>query len=332
MNNKNLTIGAAIVAALVVLTLVGWFAFKPAPTMLQGEVDAKEIKVASKLAGRVNSIPVKEGQKVTRGEVLLTISSPEVEAKLEQARAARSAAVAQKNKADKGTRVEKIVAAKNMWMKAQAASELAAKTYERVLNLYNEGVIPLQQKDEAETQKEAAEMTARAARAQYDMAVKGARSEDKAAADAMVEQANGAVSEVESYLKETKLEAPIDGEISNIIPGEGELISTGFPVITIVDLNDIWVTFNIREDMLAKMRMGDEFNVSIPALGKQEVTVKITYINPLGDYATWRATRSTGDFDMKTFEVRAVPVKKLDGMRPGMSALINWDKYKPLNR
>lgn len=332
MNKNRLFIIITVVIILLGVSLIGWFTMKPAATILQGQVEATEVKVATKLVGRVEKLLVQEGDKVVAGQQLLLLDSPEVHAKMEQAQAARSAALAQKNKADNGARIEQIQGAQNMWLKAQAGADLAAKTYERVLNLYNDGVVPMQKRDEAETQLKAAELTAKAAKANYEMAKKGARSEDIDAAGAMVLRADGAIAEVNAYLNETTLSAPIAGEVSNIIPAQGELVSPGFPVITLVDLTDAWVTFNIREDYLVKLHMGDEITVDIPALGKNDVKMKINYINPLGEYATWRATKSTGDFDMKTFEVRAIPTAAIKGLRPGMSALFNWSRYQPANR
>jgi HlyD family secretion protein len=328
MKNKNFTIGIGITIILLFLVFSGWVLMKPQPMILQGEVEATQIKVASKLVGRINSILVKEGQKVDKDALLIEINSPEVEAKLKQAKAAKNAALAQSNKAKKGARSEQISAARTMWLKAEAAADFAKKSFERVNNLYKEGVIAAQKKDEVETKMKAAQLTAEAAKSQYDMAMKGARVEDKAAALALVDRASGAISEVESYIKEKQLSAPISGEIASINAEQGELITPGFPVVNIVDLNDIWITINIREDFLSKFKMGTEFQAKLPALDNKVVKFKVNYISSLGGFATWRATKTAGDFDMKTFEVRAVPVENVSGMRPGMSVLVNWDDLK----
>ena len=330
-NKRNFFVISGIVVGLVILTIAGWILLKPIPLTIQGEVEAKEIKVASKLPGRIAQILVREGDVVKKGDTLILLDSPEIRAKMAQAQAAQRAAGAQRDKANSGARRQDVEAAFNMWQKAKAGSELADKTYQRVKNLFNDGVVPLQKLDEAEASMRAAKTTEVAAKAQYSMAEEGARKEDKNAASAIWEQASGVVSEVGSYLAETIIKAPSDGEVITIISENGELVGTGFPIITLVDLSDIWVTFNLREDLIAKIKMGDEFVASFPALGNKEITLKVNYIKVLGDFATWHSTKTSGDFDQKTFEVRAVPTGKIEGMRPGMSAIVNWDSLSPKN-
>ena len=213
-----------------------------------------------------------------------------------------------------------------MWKKAEAGVSIAEKSYNRVQSLFDKGVIAAQKRDEVEAQYKAAVATAKAAKSQYDMAVNGAEQEDKQAAQALVDRAKGAVSEVSAYLNEVHLTAPISGEISEIFPKQGELIGTGSPVMNIVDLNDIWFTFNVREDLLYKFKQGAVIKANVPALNNQEVEIRVNYIKALGSYATWKATKLVGDYDTKTFEVRAVPVKTVEGLRPGMSVLITWDE------
>jgi HlyD family secretion protein len=260
--------------------------------------------------------------------LLFTIKSPEIAAKLAQANAALKGANAQNSKAIAGADVEDIQAAHDNYIKAQSAFQLAEKTFNRVNNLAKEGVLPAQKRDEAETQMTAARETANAAKAIWDKAKKGARIEDKEAAVSMVDRAKGAIQEIESYVHETFIYAPSDGEISNIIAESGELVTAGYPVVTIMKLNDSWVTFNLREDLLSSIRMGSTFKASFPALGNKEILLKVSYINPLGNFATWNATKTSGDFDMKTFEVHAVPVDKVEGLRPGMSALVDWKEVQ----
>lgn len=324
MNNKVI-IGVSIIIALSLFSIIAWFVFEPADLIIQGEVEATEVKVASKLVGRIANMHVKEGEQVKKGQLLIELDSPEIHAKMEQVTALQKAAKAQSLKANNGARGEQVDGAFNVWQKAKAASDLMEKTYARVLNLYNEGVLPEQKKDETETKMKAAKLTENAAKSQYDMAKKGARYEDKSAALALVEQADGAVNEVNSYLSETNLKATISGEISSIIAEEGELIGSGVPVISIINLDDSWVTFNVREDLLSKIKKGMEFTAMFPALGEQNVKLKVTYIKALGNFASWRATKASGSFDMKTFEVRAVPVDKQIELRPGMTAVVNWD-------
>jgi HlyD family secretion protein len=321
-----------IVIIVIFLIYSTWIICRPRPLEVQGEVDATQIKVASKLVGRIDSLAVHKGDVVKKGQLLFTLKSPEIEAKLEQANAALKGAKAQNSKATAGAQTEDIEAAYNTYLKAQAAYELAEKTYERVNNLYKDGVMPAQKRDEAETQMKAAHETTNAAKAIWQKAKNGTRIEDKEAASAMVARAEGAIDEVVSYLNETNIYAPIDGEVSNIVAESGELVSAGYPVVTLVKLDDNWVTFNLREDLMASIRKGSEFTAKFPALGGKEIKLKVSYINVLGSYATWNATKTSGDFDMKTFEVHAVPVVKVDGLRPGMSALVDWKKVSDSNK
>ncbi|MCE1199599.1 MAG: efflux RND transporter periplasmic adaptor subunit [Marinilabiliales bacterium] len=318
-----------VAGALILLVIFVVYAIKiistPVPIEIQGEVEATQVKVASKLTARIDSLCVKKGDAVEPGTLLFTLISPELEAKMSQAAAVKQAAGAQRNKAYNGAQQEDIQAAFNNWQMAQAAAEYAKKTFARVQNLFREGVVPEQQKDEVETKMKAAIETEKAAHAIYEKARKGARPEDKEAAGALLLQAEGVVSEVSSYLNEKKINAPIKGEIANILAERGELIPAGYPVMSIVDLSDVWISFNLREDLLADIRKGSEIVAVIPALGKKSVRLKVSYINVLGDFATWNATKTRGDFDLKTFEVQAVPMEKVEGLRPGMSAIVNWD-------
>lgn len=294
------------------------------PDLVQGEVEAAQVDVSAKIPGRVAEVLVDVGQKVRKGDLLARLESPEIAAKLDQASAARAAASAQSAKADRGAREEEIRAAEGQWQRAEAAAALAKTTWERLERLSRDGVVPAQRRDEAEANWKAARAAADAAKAVHDMAVAGARREDREAAAAVVRQAQGAVSEVEAYLGETTLLAPRDGEVSarNVEPGE--LTAPGYPVVTLVDLSDAWVVFNLREDRLADLKVGDRLDARIPALGR-EVELRVTTLSPLADFATWRSTSASGGFDLKTFEVRAKPVAPVDGLRPGMSAVVDWD-------
>ena len=326
--NKTKTIIAGVAFAAIILFFVytGWILSKAVPLQIQGEVEATQFKVASKLIGRIDSLPVHKGETINKGDLLFTVSSPEVEAKLQQAFAAKLAAQAQKSKAYNGARSEDIQAAYNVYLKAEAATEFANKTFKRIDNLFQDGVVPAQKRDEIETKMKVAQESAKAAKAIWEKAQKGARMEDKKAAGALVQRAEAVIQEVSSYLGEMNILSPADGEIANIIAERGELIPAGYPVVTSVDLKDVWVTFNIREDLLAKVRKGSILPATFPAMGDKTIKLKISYINVLGDYANWNATKTRGDFDMKTFEVHARPVEKIEGLRPGMSALVNWDK------
>ncbi|MCC8088309.1 MAG: efflux RND transporter periplasmic adaptor subunit [Rikenellaceae bacterium] len=325
MKRNSIITGTLVTLAIIfVVLLMIWYTIKPEPVYIQGEVVVKSVKVSSKLSGRVDSLPVKEGQYVYKGQLLFVMSTPEVDAKFRQAEAARSAAVAQQQKADNGARPEEIEAAYNLWQTAQASLELAQKSYTRAQNLYAEGVVAKQALDEAEAAFKAAQSSTAAARSQYEMVMDGARREDKAAAGALVDQASGAVDEVESYIADSHQYAPFDAEIGSIIAEQGELIGSGYPIITLLDYSDMWVSFNIKEDLLPKIQMGTVLTAHVTALDRN-VTMKVNYISVQADYATWSATRTKGGFDIRTFEVRAVP-ENADGLRPGMTVIVNWDE------
>jgi HlyD family secretion protein len=329
MAKKGMLFGlTGIIVLLVLLTWSVIIISRPRPVEVQGEVDATQVKVASKIIGRLDSLPVHKGDAVNKGQLLFTLKSPEIGAKMDQANAALLGARAQNDKALTGAEQEDIEAARNMYMKAQAAVDLAQKTFDRISNLYKEGVVPGQKKDEAEAQLKAAQETANAAKEIWNKAKKGTRVEDKEAAKAMVFRAEGALEEVKSYLNETSIISPMDGEVADIIAESGELVSAGYPVLTIVNLNDCWVTFNLREDLLASLKMGSVFSAKVPALGNKPVQLKVTYIHPLGNFAIWNATKTSGDFDMKTFEVHARPEHAVEGLRPGMSVLVDWAEVK----
>jgi HlyD family secretion protein len=265
------------------------------------------------------------GQKVKKGDPLAVLESPEVRAKLEQVSALKDAASAQSNKAKTGAREEEIRGAENQWRRAEAAANLARTTWERLERLSRDGVVPAQRRDEAEANWKASKAAADGARAVYDMALAGARREDRDSAAAVVRQAQGAVSEVEAALNESTLLAPRDGEVAarNVEPGE--LVAPGYPVLTLVDLSDTWVVFNLREDRLAGLKTGDRLTGKVPALAR-DMELTVSAISPLADFATWRSTESSGGFDLKTFEVRARPVAAMEGLRPGMSVLVDWSR------
>ena len=324
---RNNIIGILAAAAVIVLSvvLISWYLNKRTPMLIQGTVECTTYKASSKVPGRIDEMKVEEGQRVEKGELLYMISTPELDAKLEQAEAVKSAAAALDAAAVAGARIQQIEAALNMWEKAQAGLELARKTYERVQNLYNEGVVPAQKFDEAEANYKAMEATALAAKAQYDMAVDGARKEDKEAAAARVRQAEGAVSEVQSYLVDASVYSPVTGEVSTIIAEEGELVGSGYPVVAILDMSHMWVAFNIKETLLPGMTIGTRMTGFVPALDR-DVEFEVTYIAPQADFATWAATRTQGGFDIRTFAVKARPTAPVENLRPGMSVLVDWDK------
>ena len=314
-NSNMLLAFLTLLGVIAIVAVVGFFMLRKGPEIIQGQAEVTEYRVSSKVPGRILEFRVKEGQSVNAGDTLAILEAPDVVAKMEQARAAEAAAQAQNAKAIKGAREEQIQAAYEMWQKAQAGVTIAEKSYQRVKNLYEQGVMPAQKLDEVTAQRDASIATEKAAKAQYTMA--------KMAAEALVNRAKGAVAEVESYIKETYLIAPAAGEVSEIFPKVGELVGTGAPIMNIAELNDMWVTFNVREDLLKNLTMGSEFEAVIPALDNKKIKLKVYYLKDLGTYAAWKATKTTGQFDLKTFEVKASPIEKVENLRPGMSVIID---------
>lgn len=321
--NYNLIAGvSALVAVVLLIAAAGYFVSKPKAVVLQGTAEASEYRISGKVPGRIEELYVREGQQISKGDTVVFIDSPEVRAKLAQANAAKAAAQAQSHKAQAGARSEEISGAYSIWQTAIVQEDVMKKSLDRIQRLYDQKVVSAQKYDEVKAKYDAAVATSAAAKSQYDMAVKGARAEDKQAAAALVAQADGAVMEVESYLGELYLTSPVSGIVSAVFPKQGELVGTGSPVMTIVDLSDVWFSFNVREDMLQGMNIGSELVLSIPALGDKQIKANISYMSVRESYATWKATRETDGYDAKTFEVRAVPTEKVDGLLPGMTALI----------
>ena len=325
--DKKFSINNMLLAFITFLGVVGLVAFTgfflltPPDDIIMGQAEATQVRISGKVPGRIEAYRFGEGDKVKAGDTLVFLDTPEVLAKLQQVEAVRRAAEAQNAKAIKGARAQEIAGAYEMWQKAKAGLDIAQKSYTRVQNLFDKGVMSAQKRDEAEANYKAMVATEKAAKSQYDMAVDGARTEDKAAAAALVQQAGGAVAEVESYLKEAALVSPIDGEVSERFPEVGELVGTGAPIMNITDLNDMWVTFSIREDHLKDIKIGSELDAFIPALDNRPVKLKVYYMKDMGTYAAWKATKTNGQFDSKTFEVRARPVEKVADLRPGMSVI-----------
>lgn len=327
---KKVNILAILIAIVLIVTavvLVGWHMVKSEPVLIQGTVECTSYKASSKIPGRIDALKVRQGDKVEKGQLLYVLSTPELNAKLQQAEAVRSAAKAIDDKALAGARSQQIEAALNLWQKAQAGKELAAKTYERVQNLYRDGVVPAQKLDEAKANYDAMVATESAAHSQYELAVDGASKEDKAAAAAQVRQAQGAVNEVEAYISDAMVYSPVTGEVSTVISEAGELVGSGYPVITILDLSDMWVTFNVKETMLPNITVGKKVKAYVPALDK-DVELVVTYIAVQADFATWNATRTRGGFDIRTFAVKMKPTIGIENLRPGMSVIVNWSEME----
>lgn len=311
---------AGFATVVVVAGLIGYFTLGNQPDIIQGEVEVSEYRVSSKVPGRILELRVKEGDYVHVGDTLAILDAPEVEAKKTQAQSAEDAASAMKQMADNGARQQQIQGAFELWQQAKAGLEISQKTYERVQRLFNEGVMSAQKRDEALAAYKAYEAQEKAAKSQYDMAREGARKEEKMAAAAQVNRAKGAVQEVSSYINETVQIAQVEGEVSSVYPKVGELVGTGSPIMSISVMDDLWGTFNIREDQLLGMKVGTEFTAYSPAFQK-DIKMKVFYIKDQGSYAVWKATKSNGQYDLKTFEVKARPITKIDGLRPGMSLI-----------
>ena len=308
-------------AVVVIAGMIGYFTLGKADDVIQGEIEVSEYRVSSKVPGRILELRVKEGDYVHVGDTLAILDAPEVEAKKTQAESAEDAAAAMKAMADNGARRQQIQGAFELWQQAKAGLEISKKTYDRVQRLFNEGVMSAQKRDEAFAAYKAYEAQERAAKSQYDMAKEGARKEERAAAAAQVNRAKGAVQEVSSYINETVQIAQVEGEVSDIYPKVGELVGTGSPIMSISIMSDVWGTFNVREDQLNGLKIGSEFTAFSPAF-KKDIKMKVYYIKDQGSYAVWKATKSNGQYDLKTFEVKARPVGKLDGLRPGMTLVM----------
>ncbi|TKB09896.1 HlyD family secretion protein [Desulforhopalus sp. IMCC35007] len=318
------TIVIFVVFAVIVawLSYTFWLAYQPKPLRMQGQIEAQQYNISSKIPGRINEVLVRKGDVVDKGQLIFTILSPEIDAKLAQAQAGQDAAEALAEEVYTGTRTEQIEAARDKWQQAKAAAELMEKTFQRIENLYNAGVVAEQKRDEAETKLKGARFAENGALQMYKMAQEGAREETKKAVTGKARMAAGAVAEVEVYAADTKIESWHSGEVTQILLQSGELAPQGFPVVTIIDMSDAWAVFHVREDRLMDFNKGSEFSAEIPALGDASYRFRVDHIAAMGDFATWRATDSDKGFDMRTFEVEARPVESIEGLRAGMSVII----------
>ena len=321
--HKNILLAiSAFTIVVIVVAVIGFVCFgNNDDNFIQGEVEVSEYRVSSKLPGRIAEICVTEGDFVHKGDTLAILDVPEVEAQKRAAEATQDAAKAVSDMADNGARKEQIQAAYQLWQQAVAASDIAEKTYKRLQNLYNEGVISAQKRDEAFAAYKATQAQVLAAKSQYDMAKSGARNEERKAASDQANAAKNATDVVKSLLRETVQIATADGEVSEIFPKVGELVGLGSPIMSISEMNDMWGTFNIREDQLNGMKVGDTFKAYCPAVDK-EIEMKVYHIKDQGSFAVWKATKTNGQYDIKTFEVKARPSKPVEGLRPGMTLII----------
>lgn len=310
-----------VIVIVAVIALIGLFLLKKPAEIIEGQAEATSVRVSGKLPGRVTEIFVKEGDMVHKGDTLIHIHSSLAEAKLLQATEMKKAAAAQNLKIDRGTRRQIVQGARDLVAQAAAAREIAQKTYDRMQNLYNEGVISAQKRDEAKAAFDAAVAGEKAAQSQLNLAIEGAQPEDKVSAEAMVGVAQGGIDEVDALLEDQYLVAPCDGQIDQIYPEPGELVSLGTPLMNLLKVSDKWVTFNVREELLPEFKLGSKIKVMLPAMNKQEAEMEVYYVRDMGSYATWRATKSTGEWDSRTFEIKARPTKPLNDLRPGMTVV-----------
>lgn len=322
--SRRFPIAAGLVLLAAILGTGLWLAYRRGPDLVQAMADTDNINVSAKITARVAKLLVREGDRVAPGQLLFELDSPEVAAKQRQAAAALDGALAQQSKATEGARQEQIRAAQANWRRAEAAGELARSTYLRTKALFTQGVVTRQRYEEAQAQSLSAAQVTAAARAQYDEALTGTRRQDRQAALAGVRQAEGAVAEVQASRDEVNGRAPTAAEVSKRLAEVGELVPAGYPVFTLVDINRMWVAFNLREDQFKGVRIGRVLRGDVPALGLKSVPFEVYFINPAGDFATWRATRQSSGFDVKSFEVRARPVHPVADFRPGMSVLFEW--------
>lgn len=319
---KSLLITLGVIVVLVIIVAVAGFVFMKEPAdIVEGQAEGTTVRISGKLAGRVVDIYVSEGDTVHAGDTLVRISSALMEAQLMQAEAMKTVASAQNKKVDAGTRRQIIQAAYELVQQAKAATSITKKTYDRMQNLFAEGVISEQKRDEAKAAYDAAVAGERAAQSQYEMAKQGAQGEDKTAAAAMVTAADGNIDQVKALLEDSYLVAPYDGTIDQIYPQVSELVSLGSPIMSLLKTDDRWITFNVREDLLPDLTMGKTIEVMIPALGEKTVEAEIYYIRDMGSYATWESTKSTGSWDSRTFQIKARPKVHVENLRPGMTVI-----------
>jgi HlyD family secretion protein len=319
----------SIIVGLVVAAVVGlsiWYLVRPQPLLVQGEADATRFDIAARVDGRVGEIPVVRGQDVAAGAVLVRIDNPETIAKNEQALAAKIVADAQLANINAGTRAETIAARKAALERAQAAVVLAQKTYDRVSQLAEHGNAPIARLDQATDALHESQRAVDQARSAYEQAVNGYTAEERQIAVANVGKAFADIKAVQSIIDQMVVYAPVASQVYQRNVEPGEYVSPGVPLVTLIDLSDLWIHFDLREDLVKTLKLGDRFDVRIPALSDRRITVEVKLIATKGEYASWRATRATGDFDLRTFSIRAYPVEKVPELRPGMSAYMEWGK------
>ena len=313
-------IGAIVVAAFSAML---WLATRPPPLTIQGEVSADRVDISSRIAGRVVTLKADVGDTVERGTVIAELESPQLVAARLGAQAALAVARADLDRIN-STRPETIAARQADLDGAKADVTLSQEIYKRQIELSRTGNATQARIDEVTRNVDIAIRKQESAEAALQFATTGASKEERALAAAQVKQAEAILNQREVDVTEFVIYSPINGQVTTRVAAIGENFSAGAPLFSMIDMNKLWFTFNLREDLLGGLKIGDKFDVIVPALKSQVIPVHVTMINVQGQYATWRATRATGDFDLRTFEVRALPIKAVDGLRPGMSAIIFW--------
>lgn len=323
-NRKYIAIAFVVVLiGVAIVSAIGIIALGKKPDILQGQVEATEIRISGKLPGRIDRFLVQEGQNVNRGDTLVVINSPEVVAKYDQVDAMKNVAVYENRKVEEGTRKQITESVYQLWMKSKSDLELATTTYNRIQSLYRDSVVTSQRKDEVEAVYKAALAAERAAYQQYQMALDGARKQDRESSQSLVDAAQSTLQEVAVLLQDARLVAPESGQIAVIYPKRGELVAPGTPIMSLVVLEDAHVVLNVREDLMPRFKMKGKFRGDVPALGREGIEFEIYYISPLGSYSTWKSTKQVGSYDMRTFEIKARPTAPVEDLRPGMSVLVN---------
>ena len=321
----------SIIVGLIVAVIAGlsiWYLVRPQPLLVQGEVDATRLDIAARVDGRVADIPVERGENVAAGAVLVRIDNPETLAKHEQALAAKVVADAQLANIKAGTRAEVIAARKAALERAQASVILAQKTYDRTSQLAEHGNAPQARLDQATDALHESQRATDQAKSAYEQAVNGYTAEERQISAANVQKAVADIAAVQSIIDQMVITAPVASQVYKRNVEPGEYVSPGVPLVTLIDLNDLWIHFDLREDLVKTLKIGDRFDVRIPALAERRITVEVKLIGTRGEYASWRATRATGDFDLRTFAIRAYPVEKVPELRPGMSAYMDWQQHR----
>ncbi|WP_295940603.1 efflux RND transporter periplasmic adaptor subunit [uncultured Alistipes sp.] len=322
-SKKYIAVAFVVVLALVVIvSTVGIMVLGREPEVLQGQVETTEIRISGKLPGRIDRFYVEEGQNVMKGDTLVVINSPEFWAKYDQVNALGNVAVYENQKVEEGTRKQVVETVRQLWEKSKSDLGLAKATYDRIENLYRDSVVTAQRRDETVALYKAAQAAEKAAYQEYRMAQDGARVQDRNASRSLVSAAESSIQEIASLLEDTRLTAPESGQIAIIYPKRGELVAPGTPIMSLVVLEEAYVVLNIREDLMPFFKMGSRFKGDVPAVDRNGIEFEVYYVSPLGSYATWKSTKQTGSYDMRTFEIKARPTSKVADLRPGMSVLV----------